>query len=71
VTAVYLVIGLALLYGLGLLSALPFPDWLYGVTQYLSPDGYLFQVGGVSAALGLISPVFLPEDRPPTSEPET
>jgi hypothetical protein len=70
VTAVYLVIGLALLYGLGLLSALPFPDWLYGVTEYLSPDGYLFQVGGVSAALGLISLFFWKEDRPPASEPE-
>lgn len=70
VSAVYLVVGLILLYALGLLSALPFPDSLYALAQYLSPDSYLFQVGGASAALGLISLFFWKENKPQAPEPE-
>lgn len=58
VSVVYLVVGLVLLYALGLLSALSFPDWTYNLALYLTPDSYLFQAGGAAAALGLISLFF-------------
>lgn len=58
VSVVYLVVGLVLLYALGVLSALSFPDWTYNLALYLTPDSYLFQAGGAAAALGLISLFF-------------
>lgn len=70
VTVVYLVVGLSLLYALGLLSALPFPEALYVLVLYLSPDSYLFQVGGATAALGLISLFFWKEQKPEITEAE-
>jgi hypothetical protein len=58
VTVIYLVVGLVLLYTLGILSVLPFPDSFYNVVLYLSLESYLFQAGGAAAALGLISLFF-------------
>jgi hypothetical protein len=58
VTVVYLLVGLILLYALALLAVLPLPDWIYTLALYLSPESYLFQVGGAAAALGLISLFF-------------
>jgi hypothetical protein len=70
VTVVYLVVGLLLLYALALLSALPLPDWLYTLALYLSLDSYLFQVGGATAALGLISLFFWKEPKPEITDVE-
>lgn len=61
---VYLLVGLLLLYALGLLSALPFPDWMYNLVLYLSNESYLFQAGGAAAALGLITLFFWKEENP-------
>lgn len=63
VTIVYLVVGLLLLYTLGLLTVLPLPESLYVVVLYLSPESYLFQAGGAAAALGLISLFFWKADK--------
>ena len=70
VTVVYLVVGLLILYALGLLSALPFPDAIYVLALYLSLDSYLFQVGGAIAALGLLSLFFWREEKQIVSESE-
>jgi hypothetical protein len=64
VTVVYLVVGLLILYALGLLSALPLPEAIYVIVLYLSMDSYLFQVGGVAAAFGLLSLFFWKELKP-------
>jgi hypothetical protein len=69
VSVVYLVVGLLLLYGLGLLSALPFPDWMYNLELYLTPESYLFQAGGAAAALGLISLFFWKKEEQTEIEP--
>lgn len=58
ITVIYLAAGLVLLYTLGILSVLPFPDSFYNVVLYLSLESYLFQAGGAAAALGLISLFF-------------
>jgi len=63
ITIVYLVVGLVLLYTLGILSVLPFPDSFYNVVLYLSLESYLFQSGGAAAALGLISLFFWKADK--------
>ena len=63
VTVVYLVVGLLLLYLLGLLSALPLPDAIYVIVLYLSLDSYLFQAGGAIAAFGLLSLFFWKEEK--------
>jgi hypothetical protein len=67
VTVVYLLVGLILLYALALLAVLPLPDWIYTLALYLSPESYLFQVGGAAAALGLISLFFW---KPPAAAPD-
>jgi hypothetical protein len=69
VSVIYLVVGLLLLYGLGLLSALPFPDWMYNLVLYLTPESYLFQAGGAAAALGLISLFFWKKEEQTEIEP--
>jgi hypothetical protein len=71
VSVVYLVVGLLLLYALGLLSALPFPDWMYNLVLYLTPESYLFQAGGAAAALGLISLFFWKKEEPQILDEET
>jgi hypothetical protein len=63
VSVIYLVVGLLLLYALGILSALPLPDAIYMTTLYLSVDSYLFQVGGAAAALGLLTLFFWKSDQ--------
>jgi hypothetical protein len=63
VTLVYLMVGLLLLYSLGLLSALPLPDAIYMIVLYLSLDSYLFQIGGAIAAFGLLSLFFWKEEK--------
>jgi hypothetical protein len=63
ITVVYLVFGLVLLYTLGILSVLPFPDSFYNVVLYLSLESYLFQAGGAAAALGLIGLFFWKADK--------
>jgi hypothetical protein len=63
VSALYLIVGLALLYALAFLAVLPFPDWMYNLLLYLSPESYLFQVGAAAAALGLISLFFWKEEQ--------
>jgi len=70
VTIIYLVVGLLILYALGLLSALPFPDALYVLTLNLSLDSYLFQAGGAAAALGLLSLLFWKEEKAITTDVE-
>ena len=40
-------VGLLLLYTLGLLSALPLPDAIYTIVLYLSLDSFLFQVAAL------------------------
>lgn len=74
VSAVYLIVGLALLYALAFLAVLPLPDWMYNLLLYLSPESYLFQVGAAAAALGLISLFFWKAEKPDEVEeiePET
>lgn len=68
---VFLVVGLVLLYALGLLSALPFPDWMYNLALYLTTESYLFQAGGAAAALGLITLFFWKEQAAPVTEEES
>jgi hypothetical protein len=63
ITIVYLIVGLLLLYLLGLLSALPLPDAIYIIVLYLSLDSYLFQAGGAIAAFGLLSLFFWKEEK--------
>ena len=63
VSVIYLVVGLLLLYTLGLLSALPLPDAIYTIVLYLSLDSFLFQVGGAAAAFGLISLFFWKKEK--------
>jgi uncharacterized membrane protein len=63
VTIIYLVVGLLLLYTLGLLSALPLPEAIYTIVLYLSLDSFLYQVGGAAAAFGFISLFFWKEDK--------
>jgi hypothetical protein len=70
VTMVYLVVGLLILYALGLLSVLPLPEAIYVIVLYLSLDSYLFQVGGAAAALGLLSLFFWKEEKQVVSESE-
>jgi hypothetical protein len=70
VTVVYLVVGLLILYALGLLSALPFPDAIYVLALNLTLDSYLFQVGGATAALGLLSLFFWKEEKQVVTESE-
>jgi len=64
VAGIYLVVGLLILYALGLLSMLPLPDAIYVLVLYLSIDSYLFQIGGVAAAFGLLSLFFWKEVKP-------
>ena len=63
VSVIYLVVGVLLLYTLGLLSALPLPEAIYYIVLYLSVDSYLFQVGGTAAAFGLISLFFWKKEQ--------
>jgi hypothetical protein len=63
ITIVYLIVGLLLLYLLGLLSALPLPDAIYVIVLYLSLDSFLFQAGGAMAAFGLLSLFFWKEEK--------
>ena len=71
VTIIYLVVGLLILYALGLLSALPFPDAIYVLALNLSLDSYLFQVGGATAAFGLLSLFFWKEEKPNNDQSQT
>jgi hypothetical protein len=71
VSAVYLAVGLLLLYAMAFLAVLPFPDWMYNLLLYLTPESYLFQAGGAAAALGLISLFFWKAEKPEVLEEET
>ena len=55
VSAVFLVVGLLLLYINPIMYVNEFPDSWYVIVIYLVPGNMLFQTSGVLAALGLLS----------------
>jgi hypothetical protein len=55
VSAIYLIVGLLILYTNPILYVNELPDSLYVVVQYLAPGTMVFQAGGLIAAIGLLS----------------
>lgn len=55
VPAVYLIIGLLVLYSNALLTVLPLPESLYVLTFYAASNTMVFHAAGAVAALGLLS----------------
>ncbi len=55
VCAVYLIVGLVLLYASPILYVTNIPESLYVILIYLTPGSMLYQASGITAAIGLLS----------------
>ncbi len=55
VCAVYLIVGLVLLYASPILYVTNLPESLYVILIYLTPGSMLYQASGITAAIGLLS----------------
>ena len=71
ISAIFLIVGLFILYANPILYVNELPDSLYILVEYLSPGTMLFQAGGAVAAIGLLSLWFWKESKEEMDEIET
>ncbi len=68
VSAVFLVVGLVLLYITAVMVVVPFPERMYILMEYLTIETFLFQASGAVAAVGFLSLWFWKAEPAPETE---
>jgi hypothetical protein len=71
VSAVFLVVGIVLLYLTAVMVVVPFPEKMYILMDYLTIQTYLFQASGAIAAVGFVSLWFWKAEPAPDTEEDS